>query len=78
MPQVARTCTFMPARPVNPEGGRAEKLFFVSFRGSRARADRLASSHGMTRSEYLRKRFEDVMAADEAALLSQEVDASAS
>ena len=62
----------MPTRPLNPEGGRAEKLFFVGLNGSRHRADRIAQLFGMTRSEYLRQRFEQVIAADEARLLNKE------
>ncbi len=68
----------MSKRPLNPEGGRAEKLFFVGLNGSRDRADRIAQLCGMSRSEYLRRRFEQIIAADEARLLTKEDAAQAS
>ena len=62
----------MPTRPLNPEGGRAERLWFSAPDAVVQRVDRLAELRGMRRTEYLRARFEEVLEADEAALQKQE------
>ncbi len=63
----------MPTRPLNPNGGRAERLWFSASDSSVERAERIAKAQGFkNRSEYLRTRFEQVIEADEAALRNEE------
>jgi hypothetical protein len=59
----------MPTRPLNPNGGRATKLWFSASDPIVEKADLIARARGFThRAEYLRTRFEQIIAADEAAL----------
>jgi hypothetical protein len=63
----------MSRRPINPDGLPAEKLFFVGHRGLRERADRIAELRGFpSRGAYLRATVEQIIEAEEAALLSEE------
>ena len=63
----------MPTRPLNPEGGRAERLLFSVPHPWVERIDRLAERQEMSRSAYLRMLFERVIdSIDEDELLKKE------
>jgi hypothetical protein len=55
----------MAQRPLNPEGGKAEKVYARCPRGTNDRVDRLAARMGLSRSEYVRRALDLALAADE-------------
>lgn len=62
----------MPTHPLNPQGGRAERLSVSVPDNLVERADRLAKAHGFkSRSDYLRARLEQIIDAEEAELPSK-------
>jgi len=68
--------TRMAQRPLNPEGGEAEKVYARCPRGTNDRVDRLAALMGLSRSDYVRRALDLTMEADEQS--TREVAAQAS
>lgn len=62
----------MGKRPLNPEGGRAEKIYARCPNGTGDRIAHLAARRGLSRSTYIREVVLEAIQADEAQEVAQE------